>query len=189
MRAKILGLIALISILTCLPLNTAQAAWTHERDGILLGFNLGGGTAAVDFTGQDDRESSLGGSFRLGYAFTPQFAAGIEGTFWTKEVIDDVTWTFNVTTAALTYYPGAAGFYVRGGIGAGSMELEIDQGGGVTNKFSDDGFGFLLGAGYEWRLTRKFALGPAVDYSYARVNELDISLNYVNFTLGANWYF
>lgn len=189
MRSKIVGLIALISVLTLVPTNAAQAAWPHERDGVLLGFNLGYGTANVDFVGVDDREESLGGSFRLGYAFNPQFAAGIEGTFWTKEVVDDVTWTFNVTTATLTYYPGAAGFFVRGGIGAGSMELEMDQGGGVTTKFSDDGFGYLLGAGYEWRLTRKFALGPAVDYSHARVNELDISLNYVNFTLGANWYF
>lgn len=189
MRAKILRLIALIAVLTLLPAGPARAAWPHERDGILLGFNLGGGTAGVDFTGQDDREGSIGGSFRIGYAFTPQVAAGIEGTFWTKEVIDDVTWTFNVTTAALTYYPGAGGFYVRGGVGVGSMELEIDQGGGVSSKFSDDGFGFLLGAGYEWRLSRKFALGPAVDYSYARVNELDISLNYVNFTAGLTWYF
>jgi len=189
MRARILGLIALIAVLTLLPADPARAAWPHERDGILLGFGLGGGTAGVNYLDVDtDRESSIGGSFRVGYAFTPQIAAGIEGTFWTKEVIDDVTWTFNVTTAALTYYPGAAGFFVRGGIGAGSMELEIDQGGGVTTTASDDGFGFLLGAGYEWRLSRKFALGPAVDYSYAKIND-DISLNYVNFTAGLTWYF
>ena len=86
MRTKILGLIALIAVLTLVPTSAAQAAWPHERDGVLLGFGLGAGTAGVNILDIDsDRESGLGGSFRLGYAFTPQVAAGLEGTFWTKE--------------------------------------------------------------------------------------------------------
>ena len=187
MRTKILGLIALIAVLTLVPTSAAQAAWPHERDGVLLGFGLGAGTAGVNILDIDsDRDSGLGGSFRLGYAFTPQVAAGLEGTFWTKEADGD-TWTFNVTTAALTFYPGATGFFVRGGVGVASVEFETDVPGG-TFTASDDGFGFLLGAGYEWRLTRKFALGPAVDYNYGKVSD-DMSLNYVNFTLGATWYF
>ena len=42
------------------------------------------------------------------------------------------------------------------------MEFETQQS-AVTFSASDDGFGFLLGTGYEWRLARKFALGPEVD--------------------------
>ena len=76
---------------------------------------------------------------------------------------------------------------MRGGVGVGTMEFASESG-GVRFSASDDGFGFLLGTGYEWRLTRKFALGPEVDYSYANVND-DISLNYVNFSAGLNWYF
>jgi hypothetical protein len=50
------------------------------------------------------------------------------------------------------------------------------------------GFGFLVGTGYEWRLGRKFALGPQFDYAYSKVND-NLSMNYFNFTMGLNWYF
>ena len=188
MLARTVGLTALIVTLTLVPAIPAQAGqWAHERDGIVLGFGLGAGTAGVNVTDVDsDREGGLAGGLRIGYAFTPELAVGLDGTFWTKEV-DNETWSFSVGAAALTYYPGAKGFFVRGGVGVGTMEFETEQG-GVTYSASDDGIGFLLGAGYEWRLTRKFALGPQVDYSYAKVND-DISLSYVNVTVGLNWYF
>jgi len=188
MLAKKLGLTALTAALLLVPAIAAQAGqWPHERDGVVLGFNLGAGTAGVTASGYDsEREGGLGGSGRIGYAFSPELAVGLEGNFWTREV-DGETWTFSVGAATLTYYPGAKGFFVRGGLGGGSMEFETQQG-GVTFSASDNGFGFLLGTGYEWRLARKFALGPEIDYSYAKVND-DISLNYVNFTVGLNWYF
>jgi hypothetical protein len=42
--------------------------------------------------------------------------------------------------------------------------------------------------GYEFRVARRFALGPQVDYSYAKIDD-SLSINYWNFTLGGNWYF
>ena len=188
MLAKNIGLAALTAALALGSAGIAQAGpWPHERDGVVLGFNLGAGTAGVNVTGVDSgREGGFAAGFRVGYAFTPELAVGLDGTYWSKDV-DNETWTFDVGGASLTYYPGAKGFFVRGGIGAGSAEYATESG-GVTFTASDDGFGFLLGTGYEWRLTRKFALGPEVDYSYAKVSN-DFSLNYVNFTVGLNWYF
>jgi hypothetical protein len=181
-----LAVLALVSLFLAPP-TTAEASWPHERDGVVLGFNVGAGSGGVNLSGIDsDRESGFGGNFRVGYAFTPQIAAGIEGNGWTKEV-DNETWTFNVTTLALTYYPGAGGFFVRGGVGVGSVEYGLESG-GVSYSASDDGFGFLLAAGYEWRLTRRFALGPEFDYGYGNVND-DLSMNYWNVTAGLNWYF
>jgi len=183
-----LGFAVLTAILTLATTSVAQAgSHPHERDGVLLGFNLGAGTAGVNFTGVDsDREGGFAGGLRVGYAFTPELAVGLDGTFWSKEV-DNETWSFDVGAASLTYYPGAGGFFVRGGVGVGTMEFKTESG-GVTFSASDDGFGFLLGTGYEWRLSQKFALGPEIDYSYAKVSD-DISLNFVNFTAGLNWYF
>ena len=188
MRANRYGLIVLAAVAVLATASSAQAGkWPHERDGFVLGFNLGGGTAGVNFTGVDsDREGGFAGAGRVGYAFTPELAVGLEGNFWTKEV-DNETWSFDVGAASLTYYPGAKGFFVRGGVGVGTMEFQTESN-GVTFTASDDGFGFLVGAGYEWRLTRKFALGPEVDYSYGKVND-DVSFNMVNFTAGLNWYF
>jgi len=158
-----------------------------SRDGVLLGFNLGAGSGGVNDSGFDsEREEGFGGNLRVGYAFTPQIAAGIEGSAWTREV-DNETWSFNVTALALTYYPGAGGFYVRGGVGVGSLEYGLDTG-VFTISARDDGFGCLVATGYEWRLTRRFALGPQFEYGYGKIND-DLSMNYWNVTAGLNWYF
>jgi outer membrane protein with beta-barrel domain len=187
MHARTVAISLSVALLTLCSAPAAFAGWPHERDGAFLGFNLGGGSAGIDVPGvETNREGGLGGNFRVGYAFSPQFAAGLEGNMWTKDV-DNETWTFSVGGAALTYFPGATGFFLRGGIGVGTVDYSFDQG-GITYSSSDDGFGFLVGTGYEWRLSRKFALGPQFDYSHAKVND-NLSMNYFNFTVGANWYF
>ena len=178
--------IAILAMVALFP-APAMAAAPHERDGIVLGFNLGAGSGGVNVEGIDsERESGFGGNLRVAYAFTPQVAAGIEGSVWSR-VVDDETWSFGVTALALTYYPGAGGFFVRGGIGVGSVEYGLESG-GVNFSASDDGFGFLVATGYEWRLTRRFALGPQFEYGHGKVND-DLSMNYWNVTAGLNWYF
>ncbi len=188
MHARKLAVSLSVALLAFLTASTARAgSYPHERDGVVLGFNLGGGSAGINVTGLDsNREGGFGGNFRVGYAFSPQVAAGLEGNMWTKNV-DNETWTFSVGGPALTYYPGGTGFFVRGGVGVGTVDYSFDQG-GVTISSSDDGFGFLVATGYEWRLGHKFALGPEFDYAHARVND-DLSMNYFNFTMGLNWYF
>lgn len=177
-----------VALLTLLSATAASAgSYPHERDGMILGFNLGGGSAGETVTGFDsNREGGFAGNFRVAYAFSPQLAAGLEGNLWSKSK-DNKTWTYSVGGPALTYYPGATGFFIRGGIGVGTADFSVDNG-GTTLSVSDDGFGFLLGTGYEWRLGQKFALGPQFDYAHAKVND-DFSMNYFNFTMGLNWYF
>ncbi len=186
-RASVLCSAVVLVLVLALPALATAGQWPHERDGILLGFSLGGGSAGVTVLDlESDRESGFGGSGRIGYAFDPQWAIGLEGDVWTKEV-NGVTWTFSVGGPTVTFYPGGAGFFVRGGIGASSIEVEIDTG-TIKTSASDNGFGFLLGAGYEWRLTRKFALGPEIGYGYGKIDD-DVSLDFVNATVGLNWYF
>jgi hypothetical protein len=179
--------LSVIALVLLLPASASAGQWPHERDGIVLGFSLGGGSAGVTvFNVSSDRESGFGGGGRIGYAFNPEWAAGLEGNGWTKEV-DGESWTFSVGGPAVTFYPGGGGFFVRGGLGVGSIEVAFESG-PVTVTASDDGFGFLVGAGYEWRLTRRFALGPEISYAYAKIDD-ELSLNYVNTTVGLNWYF
>ena len=52
---------------------------------------------------------------------------------------------------------------------------------------SESGGSFGLGGGHEWRLTRKFALGAAVDW-YNVDQDLG-KYDIVNFTAQFNWYF
>jgi len=186
-RAFALCCAAVLALALTIPAPAMAGQWPHEREGIMLGFNVGGGSAGVTVLDiNSDRESGFGGGGRIGYAFNPQWVLGLEGDVWTKEV-DGETWTFSVGGPAGTYYPGGGGFFVRGGIGVGSIEYKVVSG-SVTLTASDNGFGFLLGTGYEWRLTRKFALGPEIDYGYGKIQD-DVSLNYLNATVGLNWYF
>ena len=186
-RDRFAAVLGLLLPLLVLPAPAGAGQWPHERSGWLLGLNLGAGTAGVNVSGYDsDREGGAAGNLRVGYAVQNQFAVGLEGNGWTKEV-DNETWTFSFGGPSFTYYPGSQGFYLRGAIGAGTVKYEAESG-GVTFSAKDSGFGVLGAVGYEFRLARKFALGPQVDFSYAKVND-DLSVNYWNFTVGGNWYF
>src|SRR6266571_3108387 len=111
MLARMLAVSLSVALLTLVSATAARASYPHERDGMILGFNLGGGSAGIDVPGANTtREGGFGGNFRVGYAFSPQIAAGLEGNMWTKNV-DNETWTFSVGGPALTYYPGATGFF------------------------------------------------------------------------------
>ncbi len=51
------------------------------------------------------------------------------------------------------------------------------------------GIGLAAAVGYEWRLTRKFAMGPQVDFTYLNIGD-DIvdTANFFDITLGFNRY-
>ena len=178
--------IAIAAVLLPLALPAVAVSWPNERNGWMIGLGVGGGSSGISANGQSsDRESGAAASVRTGYVFTPELAAGLETNVWTKD-INGVTFTFSVAAAALTFYPGGQGFFARGGVGAGSVELETKVG-STTITGSDSGLGLTGGLGYEWRVTRSLALAPQVDYGFASLN--GYSVNYVNGTLQANWYF
>jgi hypothetical protein len=186
----ILAIFALIPVLTAG--DALAAKYEHVRDGFLIGISLGGGSADLNFEDEagrsveTDRESGGAGDFRVAYAIQPECALGVEASGWTKEV-DGGTWTFSVFAAAVTYYPGAKGFFVRGGVGAGNIEFET-RSEGVTITASDGGFGALGAIGYEWRLTKKFALGPQAEFAYMSVGD-GVTANYFAGSASLNWYF
>jgi hypothetical protein len=184
-----IAVVAVLTVVLMLSLTGAAAAgkWPDERQGFFLGLNLGGGTAGADVsTGDVDREGGVAGNFRVGYAFQDQFGLGLETAGWAKEVDGD-WWSYSVSGLGFTFWPSGKGFHIRGVIGSGSVSYSSESG-GVTTTISDSGLGLSGGIGYEIRLAKKFALGPHIDYNYADVND-DLSVDFVNFTVGANWYF
>lgn len=175
--------------------SAASSVWAgepHNRNGFLIGFGLGAGTVEVEANNvTSDRESGNAGNFRVGWAVTPAIALALEGSafIYQEEVLyEDVTFTFSATTIALTFYPGEAGFYVRGGFGVGSMKMDVEVA-GASVSYEEDGVSFLGALGYEWRLTNKFALGPQVEYAAISIDDgvLD-SANYFDGSLQLTWY-
>ena len=183
-------LLALL-ILTALAAPASAGSWPHERDGFMLGFNLGAGSAtAKPDVGESDTGGGVSGSFRAAWAFSDKFLVGLESTAWTG--ITDLSTDITLSSYKLnfTWYPAAKGWFVRGGFGAGTATISSGLF-GPTVSITDSGGSFGLGAGHEWRLTRTFALGLAVDYSTIEMEEGSAfsDFSFVNYTVQLNWYF
>ena len=174
---------------------------SHERTGFFIGFGLGGGSAGAE-PGPDavafgvtelSRESGGSGNFRFGWSVTDRMTLGLENSTWLKNydiagTSIDATITLNVTTFAMTYFPGNVGFYLRGGLGIGTAGVSYEQGGAKVSG-SVVGPAILAATGYEWRLTRKFALGPQLQWSFLGIDDEDIeNPDFFSITAQATWY-
>lgn len=163
--------------------------YPHDHRGFFIGFNLGGGTADINVDDADtDREWGGTGNFRLGGAIKDNLLLGGEGTGWIKEE-DGNTLALSTFLFAVTYYPGNEGFFLRAGMGFGTSSFEADAGDGFTLSKDETGFALAAAAGYEWRLTKKFAIGPQVEFNYLNIGgDLVDTANFFDATLGFNWY-
>ena len=177
---------ALVYLVLLLVAPAATTAAPHERDGLVIGFNVGGGSARIrsDEGGEEDGGGGSGG-LRLGWAFDDRFQIGLESASWgNHEGAGNVN--LNAGLIRFTWYPAASGFFLRTGLGVGEAEVTFDLGGRDLT-FSDSGGAFGLGAGHEWRLGAKFALGAAMDYHTFSVDGGEF--DFLNFTVQLNWYF
>ncbi len=184
LKGSLPTLVMLIGLSLASPARSES--YQQIRQGWLVGLGLGGGSAAVsDASGSSDRQGGFAGSLRAGYAFTPEVSLELNSNAWIKEE-NGTTITFSVAAVALNYYPGASGFVLRGGVGVGTVDLSTSFG-STTVSASESGLGLTAGAAYELRLTRRFALGPQIDFGWT--DQQDFNTNHVNGGLGFTWYF
>jgi len=175
-----------VCLVLLLVLPAAATAAPHERDGFVIGFNLGAGSGRVQPAGEAEEDGNgVGGAFRLGWAFDDRFLVGLESAaWWHSEIVSDVT--LSSILASFTWYPARSGFFLRAGVGVGKAEITVAFGPGELTA-ADSGGSFGLGAGHEWRLGSKFALGAALDYHTFAVDGGDF--DFLNVTAQLNWYF
>src|ERR1051325_8971185 len=169
----------------------AAEAFAQKRDGWFVGFGVGGGTAALTHGGEStDREGAPAGSFRAGFDFSPELGLGLETNGWSKsENVSGggtATTTLSVGAATLYYHPPTTGLVLRGGVGYGTANAKV-QFGSTSVSGSESGFGFTVGAQYDFRVRRTFSLGPTVDFGWMTLSDFDA--NYVNFGLSFDWHF
>ena len=169
-----------------IPSLAHAGPWPQTRaQSWFVGFAAGGGSAGVEVEGFDtDREAGPGGSFRAGYNFTDQLGLGLETNAWTKEE-DDIQLSFSTACATLYFYP-EAGLILRGGVGFGTSTVELEQP-GPDFTADESGFGLTVGAAYDFRVTRTFAIGPQVDFAWMTLD--GVEANYINGGLSFTWYF
>lgn len=145
-----------------LTIGSASVASAQERSGFFFGIGFGYGSLGLSCDGCDtEREGSYSGTFRLGGAVNPQLLLGGESVGWYKDE-NGASLSFGTLTGNAYYYPSkSANFFVKGGVGLGWTEAQIDFVGSDT----ETGFGWQVGAGYDFRLGTKTALTPSVTYA------------------------
>jgi len=173
-----------------------------NRRSWMFGFSMGSGSAnfigegydafsALPPTGFSDqsRESGSLTQFRFAYAVEPKFSVGFERTNWSKKINGD-EWRLGASTAMLTWYPKASGYYLRGGFGIADAHDKhfVDPANNIFEQYSDDGFAFLAGAGYEYHLWKRFSLALQADYLYGALGP-NTAFNIPLGSLGLNFWF
>lgn len=171
------------------------------RNGWAVGFGLGVGWAAWTWPdGERRNEGSASGNLRVGWALRNDCLVGLEMWGWSKsysiEYVPDnvpaktVVWA---ATPSVTYYPGDAGFFVRGGVGVGQGRATVTPSHAVdfpvSGSMYDTGVALLAAAGYEVQLTPRLALGAAAHVVYVAIDEppFDDVTGY-GLTGQFNWY-
>jgi hypothetical protein len=108
---------------------------------------------------------------------------GIEGTL-----------TIVTVNALVQWYPQPTnGFFVSGGVGAGSMGVDAKIPGQASVSDNTSGLGYQFGAGYDIRVGRNFSLTPFGTYFATAGGKLDssgqkIDANVFHFGLGFTWH-
>ena len=190
-----------VSFLVLLFTAAAQAELkpaTHS--GIYIGFGLGWGSLKVELDDDNedvsfisDAESGGAGNFRIGAALSNKLLLGVEANSWVKDYdvtsadeIFDARITVSNLAVTLTYYP-AEQFFIKGGPAIATSELEFDIPGTIfSGTVEDEGAGLMLGAGGEFRLTRKFAIVPSAQWMYQKFD--DYKITFFSATIGVGWF-
>lgn len=152
----------------------------QTREGFWIGFGLGAGSLGCEDCG--DRETALSGNLKLGGTINPRFLLGVETNGWYKSE-SGVTLTYGNLSAVGYFYPSeTSGFYLKGGLGLASLELDLDGFGSG----SETGSGAVLGLGYDARVGRNFSLTPYLNFMAGSFD--DGTANVVQLGLGFTWH-
>jgi len=176
--------------LTLLIPTALAAQHPQTRQGFGISFGFGGGSAEFTCTDcpADWGGTAPSGYFRIGGYLSPGIMLAGESNGWS----DPDGASIGAVLAVVQWYPRvASGLYFKGGAGyvyADAMDLGVDP---------PSGLGMSLGAGYDMRVGRNFALTPYVNYLrmigakmswYGGDPESTAKIGVFQFGLGFTWF-
>ena len=150
---RILRLVAPVLLLAVLGTQTADAQSRRQ------GFWISGGIGA----GVDNNSSEAGGAgyVRLGGTVGKVLLGG-ETSGWTRSE-DGVSLLRNNTMFTAMVYPSlVGGFFIKGGLGFSVIRVSGTVG-GFSASVTENGFGSVLGLGYDIPISPKLSLTPNLD--------------------------
>jgi len=170
--------IAALLMLAGTAIPAAGQANPQTREGFWISFGFGVGSLSCE--GCDERESGTSVYLRMGGTLSQRLLIGGEANLWTKTA-DDATLTVGNVGPVLYFYPNpSGGFFLKGGIGMATIDLDLGSFSGA-----ETGVGVTVGVGYDARVGRGFALTPYFDILSSSFD--GGSLNSIAFGLGFTW--
>ena len=150
-----------------------------ERSGFWGGMDLGAGYVQRSFA-EDSTNFFMG--FKGGYTFTPYLLAGLELSGWLFEASDlhnlfkgeGISQVLYITR----FYPAQDyGWFAKAG---GGYVSHWKNRLGTTQR--EEGFGLTFGGGYDFSITRNWAITPIISYNFSNTDDLDYDI--LNFSIG-----
>lgn len=190
--------LAFVLVLALGAAGRVQAQGAQAHQGFWIGFGLGYGSADIscDGCGSGDRQGGTVMSLAMGGTLNQQLLLGGELNGWGKwgSAVDDGGLILGNTSFVAYYYPGAtSGFFIKGGVGLASY-VSIDSSGTTT---SGNGFGGLVGVGYDIPLGAKTSLTPMADFRFGSIGTIKndaasfpvgLDQNLIEVGLGLTWH-
>ena len=196
-RSRIAALSAALLLFTA-PL-AAQSPVASSTRGFFLGAHLNASSVSIDEDEFETEEESGGGfGLQLGYGFTSRLALFIEGT--AAEIETDVALAhvdlglrYAFTNPTRRWVPSLEVALTGRAIAENDADVE-----GETADVSLTGGGVTLGAGLQYYLTPKWAIGAAVKWTGGEfsdftvdnvtIGDLDIDATSTRLNFGVTWY-
>ena len=185
-------------VLSATPLAGQSPAASSTR-GFFLGAHLNASSVTVDDPDFEvDEEGGGGAGLLLGYGFTPRLALFLEGT--AAEIESDVGLghfdiglRYAFTSPTRRWVPSLEVALTGRAIVQEDAEVE-----GQTADVSLTGAGFTLGAGLQYYMTPKWAIGAAAKWTGGEfsdftvdnvtIGDLDIDATSTRLNVGVTWY-
>ena len=190
------------AVLIALCASAIAAQKPQTRNGFTISFGVGAGSAGATCEEcGSDRQSAPSGYLRIGGALRQNLILAGEINGWSKEY-DETGGTATLTIATVNFvaqwYPQPTnGFFLSGGVGAGSMGFDVKVSGLGTISNSTSGFGYQVGAGYDIRVGSNFSLTPFATYFATAGGKFDsgglgsgakVDANVFHVGLGFTWH-
>ena len=176
-KLKIISLVALFlfALLECslIIIPRALAEEKFERSGFWGGVNIGVGFVQQSSEGAEEEGDHFYLGLEGGYTINPHFLIGVELSGWSLEASDfnDPSRGDGIMQAFLItrYYPSKTmGLFAK--IGGGYVDHWNNHPGETRRK---NGQGLTFGGGYDFPISKNFAVTPFLNYSYWETNDQD----------------
>lgn len=135
------------------------------RSGFFIAGGIGGGYESFKTDGFEWTDDELGGTFHLKLGGTPSSTVRLGGELagWGADEAGVEEFVGSLMGIVQLYPSPGSGFFLKAGAGPSYFNQKIFDG-LFYEEVDDNGFGFNIGAGWDFQVSRGLTIGPVLDY-------------------------